>query len=62
MDALGGVLVGSGIGYQHYFNSNLGMSFAFGYRYNGLRYKSEKDYKLLFEQNRLSLKFGILFK
>ena len=62
LDPLGGLLVNPGLGYLHYFNPRLGVSFSFGYRYNWLHYKGDKDYGLNIEYHRLSLKFGILFK
>lgn len=62
LDAKGGLLINPGIGYMHFFNQGLGLSFSFGYRYHRLHYKGEKDYALDIDYNRLSVKFGILFK
>lgn len=61
LDPKGGVLFGTGIGYQHYYSSGFGMSVAFGYRFHRLHYEGENDYGLDIDYNRLSIKIGILF-
>jgi len=61
LDPKGGVLFNPGIGYQHYFSPGFGMSVAFGYQFHRLHYKSENDYGLDIDYNRLAIKIGILF-
>lgn len=62
LDPTGGLFINPGVGYLHYFNQGLGMSFSFGYRYHRLHYKGDKDYGLDMDYNRLSVKLGLLFK
>ena len=61
MDAKGGFLVNTGIGYQRMFSSGFGMSFAFGYQFHRLHYSGENDYGLDIDYNRLTIKLGIIF-
>lgn len=62
MEALGGMLVNPGVGYQRMFSPTFGLSFAFGYQFHRLNYDGEEDYKLKLDYNRLTVKLGILFK
>jgi len=62
LKAKGGIVINPGIGYQHMFSSSFGLSFSFGYRYNRLNYSGDKDYGMDIDYNRLSVKFGVIFK
>lgn len=61
MEAKGGFLINSGVGYQRMFSSGFGMSFAFGYQFHRLHYKGENDYSLDIDYNRLTIKLGVIF-
>ncbi len=61
LDTKGGFLINTGIGYQHMYSRDFGMSFGFGYQFNRLSYSGEKDYNLQIDYNRLTLKIGFVF-
>jgi hypothetical protein len=43
------------------FSSGFGMSFALGYQYHRLNYKTDEDNQLDIDYNRLTIKLGIIF-
>jgi len=61
LEIKGGVLVNPGLGYQRMFSNNFGMSVAFGYQYHRLNFKSEEEYSVDIDYNRLTFKIGIIF-
>ena len=62
LKAMGGVLFNPSLGVMWQSKSNVGFTFAAGYRFHRLRYNnSEKEYNLNVDYNRLSLKLGIIF-
>ena len=61
LDAKGGFMINSGLGYQRMFSSGFGMSFAFGYQFHRLSYSGENDYRLDIDYNRLTIKLGVIF-
>lgn len=58
----GGFMINPGIAFQRIYSSGFGMSLAFGYQFNRLRYSGENDYQLDIDYNRLTIKLGIIFK
>lgn len=60
-DTRGGLLINPGLGYQHLFSPNFGMSFALGYQFHRLKYKGENGYRLDIDYNRLTIKLGFIF-
>jgi hypothetical protein len=60
LDAKGGFMINSGIGYHRMFSSGFGMSFAFGYQFHRLSYTGKNDYQLDIDYNRLTIKLGII--
>jgi hypothetical protein len=61
LDTKGGFVINPGIGYQHMFSSDFGMSFAFGYQFHRLSYTGENDYQMDVDYNRLTVKLGVIF-
>ena len=60
-DTKGGFMINPGLGYNYMFSNGFGMSLAFGYQYHRLSYKSENDYQLDIDYNRLTIKLGFIF-
>ncbi len=60
MKARGGMLVNPSFGLLIQSWQGMGLGFSFGYRFHRLSYKSENDYRVDVDFNRLSIKLGIV--
>lgn len=58
----GGLMINPGIGVRNMFSEHFGVTFSIGYRYQKLNYESNSDSRLEIEYNRLSFKFGVIFR
>ena len=60
--ASGGFLINPALGFQTPINENFALTFSAGYRWMHFKYKQTDNYNLDIDFNRVSLKFGLLFK
>jgi hypothetical protein len=60
--ASGGILINPAIGLQTPINKHFAMTFSAGYYWMHNTYKQTDNYTLDIDYNRVSLKFGLLFK
>jgi hypothetical protein len=61
MDSRGGWFLNPSAGIIFYTKQRVGIALSAGYRHQTLHYRGADDYRLMLEQNRLSLTLGLIF-